>query len=67
MRKVIVREHREVGKKWKLVDIGEALFHQWGCDYDEFEMGPGNYSTAIVEFSDGTIKNLAVTLIRFVD
>ncbi len=50
----------------KLFHYG-AVFHQFGCDYEEFESGAGNYSTAIVELPDGTIKNVPVELIRFVD
>lgn len=46
--------------------LGEFVFHKWGCDYDEFESGPGNFSTAIVEDKDGTVKNIPVGLIKFV-
>lgn len=53
MRKVIVNER-------------EAFFHGWGSNYDEFESGPGNYSIAIVEFDDGTIKSIPVEQIRFI-
>ncbi len=30
-------------------------FHQWGSNFEEFENGAGNYSTAIVELPDGTV------------
>lgn len=43
-----------------------GLFHQFGCDYEEFETGPGNYSTAIVEMEDGTIKNIPVQDVEFI-
>ena len=53
MRKVMVSEHKQQpDKKWKLEEKGEALFHQFGVDYEEFETGPGNFTTAIVEWLD---------------
>ncbi len=45
---------------------GTGLFHQWGCDYEEFETGPGNFSTAIVEMEDGTIQNVPCDMVQFV-
>jgi len=51
---------------WELNEKGEALFHQWGMNYEEFETGPGNYSTAIIELPDGQIKNVPAENIRFV-
>jgi len=69
-RKVMVSQYRSItknGKKyWDPVEIGEAIFHEWGCDYTEFESGPGNYSTAIIEFDDGSIENIEVKLIKFI-
>ncbi len=46
-------------------EIGEGLFHGWGCDYEEFESGPGNFATAIIEKFDGEVLNHPVELIRF--
>ena len=46
--------------------VGEATFHQFGVDYEEFEAGPGNYSTAIIELHDGTIENICADMIEFV-
>jgi hypothetical protein len=48
----------------KVVD-GHGLFHAWGMDYKEFETGPGSYSTAIIEMPDGSIRNVAVEMIKF--
>ena len=45
----------------------EAMFHAFGVDHNEFTEGPGNYSTAIVELSDGTIKNPNVLDVKFID
>jgi len=44
----------------------QAEFHQFGVDYEEFETGAGNYSTAIVELANGEIKNVPVELITFI-
>ena len=44
---------------------GQAIFHQFGVDYEEFETGPGNYSTAIIELPDGTVRNIPVENIAF--
>lgn len=48
------------------VKTGTGLFHQWGCDYEEFESGPGNFSTAIVEMEDGSIENIPCDLVQFI-
>ena len=53
--------------KLKLVFDTFGEFHQWGCDYEEFEEGPGNYSTAIVELADGTIRNVPVEMVKFIN
>lgn len=44
----------------------EATFHEFGVSYEEFESGPGNYSTAIIELPDGTVKNVPVEDIEFI-
>lgn len=68
MRKVMVSEHKQQpDNKWKLEEKGEAVFHQFGCNYEELENGPGNYTTAIVEWPDGTIGNVPVEHVRFLD
>lgn len=42
-------------------------FIQYGINFEDFEDGIGNYSSAIIEMPDGTVKNLAVEKIRFID
>jgi len=54
-----------VGSHFEKLDPVEATFHEFGCDYEEFENGSGNFSTAIVEKDDGTVKNVPVERIRF--
>jgi len=47
--------------------VGQGKFHQFGSDYEEFDSGAGNFSTAIVEMPDGHVLNIHVDLIRFDD
>lgn len=67
MRKVIVNERNFVKGKWKTEEKGEAIFHQFGCDFIEFEGGPANFTTAIIEWPDGTVENISCGRIRFLD
>lgn len=47
--------------------VKQGYFHQWGSDYEDYESGPGNFSTAIVEMDDGTVENVYVEMISFVE
>ena len=66
-RKVVVFKYdRPKGQiHYDKVPVGPGIFHQFGVDYEEFETGPGNFSTAIVEMPDGTVQNVPVELIVF--
>ena len=66
-RKVVVYEYQRVSgcRHLQKICIGNGVFHQFGVDYEEFETGPGNYSTAIVEMADGSVKNVPVDMIVF--
>ncbi len=66
-RKVAVYEYqRAKGESYfEKICIGHGIFHQFGVDYEGFESGPGNYSTAIVEMPGGAMKNVPVELIVF--
>lgn len=72
MRKVIWSAHISVPVEgsgrcvWALKEQGEALFHQFGVDYEEFESGACNFSTAIIELPDGTVKNIPAENIKFI-
>lgn len=61
----------ERGKSQRLVydkiPDGEGWFHKWGVDYEEFETGPRNFTTAIVERDDGTIETPPANMIKFTD
>lgn len=68
MRRVMVSEYKQQpDNTWKLEEAGEAIFHQFGCNYEEFESGAGNVTTAIVERPDGSVGNVPVECIRFID
>lgn len=66
-RKVVVYEMQKAkgAAHWEKVCVGNGIFHQFGCDYEEFEAGAGNYTTAVVEMPDGSIKNVHVEMIVF--
>lgn len=49
-----------------LTPTGEALFHQFGVGYEEFESGPGNFTTAIVEWPDGRVESVPAAHVQFV-
>ena len=68
-RKVVVYKYEKAKGQphFTKVFVGSGLFHQFGCAYEEFETGVGNYSTAIVEMPDGSVKNVPVELIIFND
>lgn len=47
--------------------VGVGMFHEWGMEFEEFEAGVGNYSIAIIEMPDGTVKNWPSNMIQFDD
>lgn len=49
----------------QIFDLG--YFHEWGCSYEEFETGAGNYSVAIVELPNGKIVTPSPNDIEFID
>ena len=61
--KPVRKNNNYLGKK----KIGEGKFHQWGTDFEEFDTGPGNYTVAIIELSDGNIETFTPDMIRFKD
>ena len=46
---------------------GVGLFIQYGVNFVELDEGIGNYTSVIVEKSDGTILNLPTELVVFND
>lgn len=49
------------------IEFEMGYFHQWGCNYEEFETGAGNFSTAIVELPDGKVVMPVADDIQFLD
>ena len=45
--------------------LGAGIFHQFGLNYEEFDTGPGSYTTAIVEMCDGSVINVDAEMIVF--
>lgn len=62
---VVTRTYQGSGKYLE-TPRGIALFHQFGCDYEEFETGVGNYTTAIIEWPDGKVEAVQPQCITFV-
>ena len=48
-------------------EIGEGVFHCWGLDYEEMDIGAVNFTTGIVELDDGTVRNVPAENIQFID
>lgn len=67
LRSVMVTERRVrvVEKGFEVVEVGQALFHAWGSELEEFENGGVQVTVAIVEFPDGSIKAVLPDRIRF--
>ena len=67
MRKVLVSARENVAgtRDWVVVDKGEAAFHCFSTDHEEFEGGPGLYPVAVVEFPDGRVDVVRAERIRF--
>lgn len=71
-RRVIVRKNMpkpvegQPGRThYVLEPVGEATFHQFGMGYEEFESGPGNFTTAVIEWPDGRVENVPVEHVQF--
>jgi hypothetical protein len=64
-----IKESTEKGEKIvsKLVAAGKAYFLGFGIEFEEFDNTVGQYSTAIIELKDGTVKNVPVEHIRFLE
>lgn len=48
-------------------ETSKGKFHSFSSNFEEFDEGPANYATAIIELPDGTVLNHPVELIRFDD
>ena len=43
-----------------------ATFHQFGSYFEEFESGPGNATGGIIEFEDGHLECVDVSMFIFI-
>lgn len=70
MQRIIYSEYVEIKAEpynyMELQEKGEAYLLEFGVDYEELENGVGNYSTAIINLDDGTVKNIPVENIKFI-
>jgi len=46
---------------------GEAVFHQWGMGFEEFQNGAQGVTVAIIERPDGTIETPPAEMIQFIN
>ena len=46
-------------------DPVEVVFLGFGVDYEEFDAGPGMYTTAMIMVGSGDVKNVPVQHIKF--
>ena len=51
--------------RFEKVKAGSGVFHAWGVNYEEFDCGPGSYTCAIIEMSDGQVELIPADMIKF--
>ena len=66
-RRVVVYEYQQVENQDYLekVSVGDGVFLAFGVEFEELLNGVGQYSTAIVEMPDGSVKNVPVGNVVF--
>jgi hypothetical protein len=62
-----IRWFSYINSKEKRRDMGIALFHIWGVEYEEFENGAGNCTVAIIELPSGKVETVLPSMIMFVE
>ena len=60
-----VIDQKLTNKLLRQVKHESATFHQFGVDYEEFDNGFSQFTTAIVELADGSIITPPASLIQF--
>lgn len=65
MRKVHVFKWEMEGRQAVRVPDGEGVFHSFGIAYEQIDFGVGQFTTAIIERSDGKLHNVALELVQF--
>ncbi|MFW6247196.1 MAG: hypothetical protein ACOC22_03445 [bacterium] len=66
MKKCKFTEYKRINNKTETIEQ-DGTFIQFGCNYDDFGDAVGNFSTAIILTADGTLKNIPVENVRFID
>lgn len=61
-RQVTYMKYTEYNKPREKVS---AVFIELGSNYEEFETGAGNFSSAVIMFDDGSIGNVPIEDVRF--
>lgn len=57
----------QVADKTEVICIGEAIFHQFGKDFEEFENGGCEVSVAIIEWpASGKVEMIRADMIQFI-
>ena len=64
--KIMAKEYKKTTRKMENVSEVDGLFHCWGKSFLEFESGPANFTVAIVEMEDGTVRMVDVDNIKFI-
>ena len=65
---ILKREWNTTTSELGLVPTGETgVFHQFGVNFDELDHGAGSFTSAIVEMPDGTVRNLELEEIKFIE
>ena len=71
MRQVLVSKRAQkkvqgANPSWFMEEIGEAVFHQFGTEYEELLNGVGQFTSGIVEWPDGRIEAFPLWCLRFI-
>ena len=54
-------------KKYILEPKAKGIFRCFGINFQEFENGIGNFTTAIIEMTDGSLRNEPIEHIQFIE
>lgn len=54
-------------KEYVKVEDREGIFAQYGIDFEEHSGGLCSVSSAIVEMPDGSVRNMPLHMIRFLE
>jgi hypothetical protein len=58
---------KEYNREKKEYQFFEGEFLQWGIDYEEFDLGPGCHTVAIVKREDGQVDMVYAAFVKFLN